>query len=129
MAEPGATRSIKVHGLRELQRDLKKYQSDLAKELRGELKDAAEPVRVEAERLALQDIRNIGPTWSGMRVGVTGRMVYVAPKRRRKGGSPRPNLAGLLMEKAMQPALDKHEGDVVNKVEDLIDHLATHYGF
>jgi hypothetical protein len=43
-----------------------------------------------------------------MRVGVTRHTVYVAPKQRAGRGGPgrgRPNLAGLLMDRAMLPAL------------------------
>jgi hypothetical protein len=124
-----ATTGVKVRGLRELNRAIKQVEKDLRKELRDGLKDVAEPVRSTDEALASEKIRNIGPTWERMRVGVTTKMVYVAPKARRHGGSPRPNLAGLLMDKAMQPALDQHEGDVVNRIERMLDRVGDKNGF
>lgn len=124
-----ATTGVKVRGLRELNRAFKNVDRDLRKELRDELKDVAEPVRSSAETLAGQSIRNIGPVWERMRVGVTTKVVYVAPRAKRHGGSPRPNLAGLLIDRAMQPALDQHEGDVVNRLERMLDRIGNKNGF
>jgi hypothetical protein len=118
-----------VRGLRELNRAFKQVDKDLRKELRDELKDVAEPVRSTAEMLAGQSIRNIGPVWERMRTGLTTKVVYVAPKAKRHGGSPRPNLAGLLMDRAMQPALDQHEHDIVNRFERMLDRVGNKNGF
>ena len=58
------------------------------------------------------------PKWAQMRIGVTQTLVYVAPqqrgiKSRTDRRLRRPNLADLLMGRAMQPALDKN----VSRVE------------
>ena len=47
-------------------------------------------------------------------------MMYVAPKARRRGGSPRRNLAPLLA-KAMQASADKYEPQVWAEVNALVD--------
>lgn len=120
---------VRIRGLAELQRDLKRISKDLGKELKDELRVVAEPVRMGAERLAVQNISHIGSAWSGMRIGMTARTVYVAPKRRRRGGSPRPNLGGLLMDRAMQPALDENEDKIVARVEFMLDRLGDTHGF
>jgi hypothetical protein len=89
--------AIRVTGLRELQRACNASEREVRLGVRAKLREAAEPVRARAEELAVGSIRNIGPVWSRMRVGVTPGAVYVAPRARRRGGSPRPNLGGLLM--------------------------------
>jgi hypothetical protein len=124
-----ANATIRVKGLKELDRAFKAMDKELQKELRAELKQAAEPVRDLAEQKATAGIRNIGPQWGQMKLGVTARSVYVAPKARRHGGSPRPNVGLLLMEKAMFPALDENEEKVERGVEELIDRLARKNGF
>jgi hypothetical protein len=118
-----------VVGLRELQRSLAAMDKGIRKDLRDTLKAAVEPVRSDAQRLATANIRHIGPRWSLMRVGVTSSLVYLAPKQRRRGGSPRPNLAQLLMNRAMQPALDESENEIVAAVEIGLDRFITEHGF
>lgn len=123
--------AVRIRGLAELQRDFRKISKDLTKELRDELKEAAEPVREAAEQKALTGIRNMprSPHWAGMRVGVAGRgMVYVVPRARRRGGSGRANLKGLLQEQ-MDAALDEKQREVLNGVERMLDRLAGHHGF
>lgn len=129
----GAADAIRVSGLRDLQSAFKKISKDLSKELRAELVEVAEPVRREAELLAAGEILNIGDAWSQMRVGVTSSLVYVAPKRRRRRGAPptaaRPNLAGLLFERAMSPALDAHASKIEDRLERMVDRLGGANGF
>lgn len=120
-----ASETIKVEGLRELNRAFARADKKLKKELTGALRDAAQPVRLAAERLAVTEIRNVneGDPWATMRVGVTPQVVYVAPKHkgaRGRGGKRRPNLAGLLMERAMAPALAQNREEVVHRVDGLL---------
>ena len=106
---PESVAAVHIKGLRELQAAFKAAGKETAKELREELRKVAEPTRADAERLAASEISHIGPKWSRMRVGVTRRLVYVAPKQRgvktRDSPKSRPNLGGLLAEKALEPAL------------------------
>ena len=120
---------VRIEGLAELNRAFRQLSTDSARELRGELLKAAEPVRAAAQTLAGQRITNIGPVWSGMKAGATSRYVYVSPKARRRGGSPRPNLGGLLMKRAMQPALAKEAPTVEGRLERLFNRLADRHGF
>lgn len=96
--------------------------------MRRELREVGEPVRLLAEQMAAGNISNIGATWSRMKLGVTSRVVYVAPRARRKGGSPRGNLRGLL-ETQMQQALDGRTTDVIRGFENLLDRLSNSRGF
>lgn len=110
---------VRVSGLRELERAFARFGAAEKKTLTVSLAAAAEPVRARAEELAGTGIRNIGPRWQQMRVGVTTKLVYVAPKRRR-GRNPnlaRPNLAGLLMDRAMSPALEEKQIEVVGLLD------------
>jgi hypothetical protein len=118
-----------VEGYTDLLRAFKVADRTLTRELRGRLRDVARPVADTAERLTAEGrpIRNLSPgdPWSGMRVGVTTKVVYVAPKERgrRTRDRPtiaRPNLADRLMEDAMSPALDQHTDDIVNEMDRLL---------
>lgn len=115
-------KTMRVDGLRDLHRAFAAADKTLNSELRSSLRGVAEPVRRGAEQLSLRQIRNIGPRWSRMRVGVTQTSVYVAPvERGRKSATRRPNLADLLMDRAMQPALDANQEDVVVRFEEMLD--------
>lgn len=123
---PATDQRIVVEGLRELNAAFARAEGTIHKDFRGALRDAAEPVRSTAESLAETGIRNIGIPWSRMRVGVTRSSVYVAPRKRgaRRGSQRRPNLAGLLLERAMQPALEREIPNVQRKVEQVLDDMA-----
>ncbi len=113
---------VEFHGMRELLRANSEAPKNLKRAVRRDLREAAEPVRREAEDLARSSIRNIGEPWSRMRTGVTTKVVYVAPAKRGvkgRGNDPRrrPNLANLLMDRAMQPALNRHLPDVIAALE------------
>lgn len=81
-------------------------------------------------------IRNVneGDRWSEMRIGFTrsAAVMYLAPKARRRRGSPktraRPNLANLLMDKAMQAALDLQQGEVVRRLDDVVEGVVERMG-
>jgi hypothetical protein len=113
--------TIIVEGLTDLQRAFKAADVTVQRELRKALRVAAEPVRADAELLAVSGIRRIGLPWSRMRVGVTNREVYLAPRERGQKGRDqrlrRPNLRGLLLTRAMEPALAQNQGQVVAGVD------------
>lgn len=120
--------AVRVHGFRELNRAFARADRTLRDELRRGLREAAEPVRRDAESLARLEIRNIGVPWSRMRSRVTQRAVWVAPvergvKSRAAERRRRPNLAGLLMDDAMQPSLDQNIGEVVDAIEDVLANV------
>lgn len=120
------TGPIRVEGLRELQRAFRRADVDLRKELRVGLRAAAEPVKTSAEQLALSQISHMTIPWSKMRVGVTQREVYVAPKNRgikARGNDPRrrPNLFDLLLGRSLEPALAQNIGKVEAELEHVLD--------
>jgi hypothetical protein len=121
--------AVRIEGLRELERAFRLYGNGLEKGVREALTTAAEPVRTEAQSLARSSIRNIGLTWSSMRIGVTRRTAYIAPQQRgRRGGAGnvrkgRPNLAPLLLDRAMQPALANNIRNVEQEIGAALDDL------
>lgn len=124
-----ANEVIRIEGLSELSRAFRHARTGIAKDLRSALESSAEPVRADAQTLALSSIRRIGTPWSRMRVGVTQSMVYVAPiergvKRHGRERFRRPNLARLLRDRAMQPAFAQNRDKVVREVEDTLADLA-----
>jgi hypothetical protein len=121
-----ATQQVAVVGLKELQRAFRVADKTLSKELTAGLRRAGEPVRVDAENLATIGISNIGVRWSRMRVGVRPGVVYVAPRARGARGvslKRRPNLARLLRDKAMTPALEKNLPQVEKTVDEVINKV------
>ena len=127
-----AAGAIQVEGIHELQQSFGKYGKDLKKGLQRELAAVAEPVRFEASNLARSEIRKMTLGWSQMRVGVTaGTVVYVAPKKRgsKTGPQKRRNLGDLLMERALQPALEHNRAKIEAGVEKMLDVVAAENGF
>lgn len=117
--------AVRIHGLRELNLAFARMGPAVKYELRAALSAVADPVARDAAQLALSDIRNMDQHWARMKVGTRPDLVYVAPYSRRHGGSPRPNLAELLMGRAMQPALDSHQGEIVAMAEAAIDRVTS----
>jgi hypothetical protein len=123
---------IAVHGRAELLRAFAAAEKDERKFLREAERRVAEPVRLDAESLARATIPRIGLAWSQMRIGITQRSVYVAPKqrgtRRRDDPRSRRNLGTLLMDRAMQPALERHEHEIAAAYErEVIDRMAARF--
>jgi hypothetical protein len=121
-----------VTGLRELSAAFAHAERQTRLGFRAGLRDVAEPVRRDAEQLALSAIPRMSasPAWSRMRTGVTRSLVYVAPRKRgTRGRTPRsrPNLADLLMDKAMEPALERHANEIEGRMEQFMDHIADDF--
>jgi hypothetical protein len=113
--------AVVVEGLTDLQRAFKAADVSVQRELRKALRLAAEPVRADAERLAVAGIPRIGTPWSRMRIGVTNREVYLAPRERGQKGRDqrlrRPNLRALLLQRSMEPALAQNTAAVMAGVD------------
>jgi hypothetical protein len=123
---------VVVQGLHELQASLAHADRDLRLGVRRGLRQVAEPVQRGAEELARANITRIGPRWSRMRVGITRDLVYVAPRQRgaRGRGNPRARgkqFADLLMDRAMEPALDQHAGEIEARLEELLDRISDEF--
>lgn len=115
---------FEVEGLREFQRNLNKIDKGTARAINKGIRKAAKPVAKRVETLALEKISRIGPEWNRMRLG-GGMQIYIAPKMRNRGGSPRPNLSGLLMNEAMIPAVGEKRKQFLKDVGDEFDKLAA----
>ncbi len=125
--------TVRVKNLAALNRAFDKAGKDTKREIREAFKDAAEPVRADAQVLAADKIRNVreGDRWAGMRVGVTQSLVYVAPKARRNRANDslkRPNFAGLLLNEAMLAALEKNEDKIERAAGDVLDKVVRDWG-
>lgn len=116
---------VVVEGLSDLQKAFRVADKSAQRELRASLKKVVEPVRQDAERLAVAGIPRVGLPWSRMRVGVTTRTVYVAPKQRgsRHQERRRPNFAGLLLERSMLPALRANEREVMVEMDRMLGEV------
>lgn len=121
--------AVQVEGYRELMRSFALIQNELRTGLRGQIAEAVQPARDKAEGLAIGSIKNIGDRWSRMRIGITTTAVYLAPKARRRGGSPRPNLGPLLMKDSMLPAVEEALPAVRQRLEGWLDQLGEGQGF
>lgn len=120
---------IRIEGLRELTRAFRLARNGLSKDLRAALESSAEPVRSQAQLLAVARIRRIGTPWSRMRVGITQSAVWIAPvergvKSRTLTSRRRPDLKNLLLDRAMEPAAEANRDRVVAEVEDTLRDLA-----
>lgn len=121
MAQP----TVRVNGLKELNRAFKEYDKDAKKDLQAALRLIAVPVAADARRLASPfgeaTVAGIAP---GARVAGA-----VVRQRRRKTTGHHPEFGGLLMRRALEPALQENETKIVEGVERLFDTLAIKHGF
>ena len=117
--------TIRVKGLRELDRAFRKMDKELSKDLRSSLKEAAEVVAVEA-RSRFQGIQPA--TSATMKAVVRARGASVEQTKGRTTGL-RPDYGALQMRRALSPALDAKSAEVAKKVDDMLGRLASKNGF
>jgi hypothetical protein len=124
-------RAIRVENYKNVLQAFGKASRHLEKNFRAELREAVEPVRAEAERLAgsgaIENLKT-GDDWTKVRTGVTRSVVYIAPRERgrrsTRAGVGRPNLKPLLLDRAYEPALTKHRDDIIEDVDSLLGDVA-----
>lgn len=127
-----AVQPIKVEGLANLQRAFTRADRALRTDLRDALQEAAAPVRSDAQQLAGSQIRRMGQgsPWTRMRIGILGgTVVYVAPVERGvkgRGGERRrrPKLKPLMLDRALEPALERNRQAVVRRLDHMLDEVA-----
>lgn len=119
--------TLSVKGYRELNRAFARAPNTLKREYRAAGRSIAEPVRRVAETRALSEIRNMpdSPDWSRMRIGLTQRILYVAPRERgrrtkRTPGLARPNLKDLLLDRSMIPALYSNGAQILARFDAML---------
>lgn len=129
----GTVATLKVEGLQPLIRSFKNMGGDVHKELNDSLRAAAAPVETDAEHLAMTRIRNMprSPHWAGMRIGVSVArgVVFMVPAARSKRTRKRRKFGDLLLERAMDPALERNAVKVEHEVDRMLGRLAGENGF
>jgi hypothetical protein len=120
--------TVEVVGLAELRRAFQVAGNGLARDLNDALKAAGEPVRQDAQTLAVSNISRIGIPWSRMRLGIQRHSVYVAPvergtKSRTLTGKRRPRFKTKLLDEAMAPALARNSDRVAQEFEDAVKDM------
>ena len=116
---------VEVKGYKEASRALNRLDKGTARDLKGWLKEAAEPVATDARsRLA----RFRGASTSTIKPAVTMRGVFVRQNARSVTGK-RPDFGGLIMTEALIPAAGSRIDETARLVEDAWDRLAVREGF
>ena len=128
--------AVQVQGLQELVRAFELMPAEVVEEFTWELLEAAEPVKLAAQAKAPTALRNMAYTreWAAMRVGVSRRdtTVWVAPQlrgRRQNSPASKAAFAKGIQERALDPALDENAGNVINRIDDMLDRIAQSHGF
>jgi hypothetical protein len=127
-----------VSGFGQLERDLKATNPALLKAMRVGLMEAVQPIKRDADRLALTDIsgmkraKNKPPPWSIQKIGQTAREVYMVPtekgaRARRDSKLRRPNFANLMLGRSYDPALEQNRVQVVNTVDHVIGTVTREF--
>lgn len=121
-----AVETVRIKGLRELNRALKNYDKDLNKDLERELLAAATLVKEDAyQRFVGVDLKSAG----GFRPRIRGFGRVVVEQRYRKTTGQHPNFGSLQMRRALLPALSAQEEPVMKAVEGMLDRLGLEEGF
>lgn len=107
--------TVKITGLREVQRAFGRMSGRLGPELRAGLRKAAEPIAEDArskEKWQGASVRTIGP-----KVTLAGAAVT---QRAKKVTGARPDYGALQMREAFIPALEEHVDDVERAAEEVL---------
>jgi hypothetical protein len=123
---------VVVENYTNVMRAFAKADRQLKNEWRRELRAVGEPVASESQLLAVSTIPNMSrsPQWARMRVGVTQKETYVVPRQRGvRGHGPkrRPNLANLMLDRAMRPALSRNRDRVVARFGQALDRICADF--
>lgn len=110
---------LKVTGIREFQRALAKGDKEQRKQISGVFKEVGEIVR---ERGASLFSGIDAGSAAGFRTVVRQRGVEVEQRKRRVTGK-RGDYGALQMRRALVPALEEKQGDVVDAFEDALDKV------
>jgi hypothetical protein len=116
--------TVRVKGLREVQRALRKVDKSLGNDFREELKKAGEPVAASAAAKLAR--------WQGastnVKVHALGKGVFVRQQKRKVTGL-RGDFGALQMRSAFIPALMENEAGIEREVEEALDRFINRAGF
>lgn len=119
-----AKETIRVKGLRELNRAFSRMSGDLKKELRQDLMVAAEIVATEA-RARFSPVSSASAAGFRARVRGVSRVVVEQSKRRTTGKHPEYGV--LQMKTALLPSLQHKERAVIEQVDRTLDRLGRDF--
>ena len=134
---PGSN-PIVVTGFAQLERDLKASGPELIKAMRVGMRVAVEPIKKDADALALLRIRRMKnakqkpPPWSINKIGQTTREVYMVPTQKgaraqQNSGLRRPNFAELMLGRSYDPALEANRAQVAHTVDRFIGAVTREF--
>ena len=124
MSRPAA--QVKIRGLRELHRALKRYDAELKLDLERELRDAGAIVAADArQRFSAIDARSA----QGFKTKLRGFGRVVVQQQRRKTTGQHPEFGSLQMRRALIPSVASNEDRVINTIEGMLDRLGREKGF
>ncbi len=121
--------AIKVTGLSELIQGFEKVDRELGKEVRRALRDAGDVVARDAHGRAVREIRHMTEPWSEFRLGMSQSdvsfVVYIVPRQRgvKSGPKVRHKFSGLMLDRAMNPALEENANEIRKELENAINDL------
>lgn len=122
---------FKVNQVAFVNRALQQVSRDIQVGARQEMQAIGELVAHDAETLALSNISGMArsPGWSDMRVGQNNELVYVVPARRgtRTRKRKRPNLAPLMLRRAMLPAKAHNFVEAQRRFDALVDSVTKEF--
>lgn len=119
-----ANTSIKVKGLRELNRDFGRINRELRRDLQKEMQNVASVVSDDAREWAT---RLYGPSVGNkIRPRVRGASAFAESRAQSKG--LRPNFGGKVMG-VLLASRAKKQDEVIRGLEDMLDGLASENGF
>ena len=117
--------TVRVHGLRELNRALNKVNREASKEVRDALAQAGRPV---ADLAQMKLARYVGLSTRTIRPKATSKGVFVEQAARKTTGL-RPDFGALQMRVGLIPARAERFDATVEAVEDALDKLGRRAGF
>lgn len=112
---------LRVKNLKETVRALERADKEVAKGVRAELKKVGDIVKDDA-RGRFSDIDQGSASGFRTRVRRAG-MVAVEQSRRRTTGQ-RGDYGALQMRRALLPAVDENQDEIVDRFEQVLDHVA-----
>lgn len=121
-----AVGTVRVHGLRELNSALKRYDRELQRDLDASLLEAGlEISNLAAAKFSFYDAKSA----MGFRPRMRGFGRLVVEQRYRKTTGQHPEFGSLQMQKALLPARAQGEPMLVAKLEHTLDTLGRKEGF
>jgi hypothetical protein len=117
--------TIRVKGLRELDRAFRQLEGGIPKTTRNELAEVARPI-ADTAREKISQYR--GAKLNTIRPRATGRSVFVTQAARKVTGK-RADFGSLQMSHGMLPALDEYGDEIIRGLETELDRLASRLGF